>query len=147
MEILKLKSSDLDKFIALIKVFEDVFEMENFTIPPADYLQKQLNNEGFLVFVALKNNEIVGGLTAYRWDQYYSTKPLIYVYDLAVKTAFQRQGIGKLLMSSIVNYGKENSFQEVFVQADVVDDYALDFYRSTGAIAEDVVHFTYLLDD
>lgn len=55
MEIIKLKSSDLDKFIELIKVFEDVFEMENFIIPPADYLQKQLNNAGFLVFVALKD--------------------------------------------------------------------------------------------
>lgn len=35
--------------------------------------------------------------------------------------------------------------EEVFVQADEADDYALDFYHSTGAAEEKVVHFYYPL--
>ncbi len=37
-------------------------------------------------------------------------------------------------------------FEDGFVQADLVDDYALDFYRSTGGMGGDVVHFSYPLN-
>jgi len=77
--------------------------------------------------------------------QYYSTSPLVYIYDLAVAPEYQRKGIGKMLITEIQSYCKDIGVEEVFVQADVADDYALDFYRSTGARGEDVVHFYYPL--
>ncbi|MBP9886534.1 MAG: GNAT family N-acetyltransferase [Leptospiraceae bacterium] len=142
----KLTKGDDEYFIDLIGLFEDVFEMQNFKMPEQEYLRKLLSKENFLVFVALLENKVIGGLTAYTLDQYYSTKPLVYIFDLAVKREFQRQGIGKNLISTINPYCKEAGVEEVFVQADLVDDYALDFYRSTGGIPEDVVHFTYPLN-
>lgn len=142
----KLTKGDDEYFIDLILLFEDVFEMQNFKIPTREYLRKLLSKENFFVFVALLENKVIGGLTAYTLDQYYSTKPLVYIFDLAVKREFQRQGIGKNLISTINAYCKEAGVEEVFVQADLVDDYALDFYRSTGGIPEDVVHFTYPLN-
>ena len=142
----KLTKGDDEYFIDLIGLFEDVFEMQNFKIPEQEYLRKLLSKENFLVFVALLENKVIGGLTAYTLDQYYSTKPLVYIFDLAVKREFQRQGIGKNLISTINAYCQETGVEEVFVQADLVDDYALDFYRSTGGIPEDVVHFTYPLN-
>ena len=146
MEVAKLGSQDLDKFVALIQVFEAVFEMKNFTLPATEHLQNILSKPGFMVFVAEKEHEVIGGLTAYTLDQYYSEKPLAYIYDLAVKTAYQRQGVGKKLMAALTKYCYENGFEEVFVQADKVDDYALDFYRSTPITNEEqVVHFTYSL--
>ena len=89
---------------------------------------------------------VAGGLTSYLLQQYYSQSPLVYIYDLAVKTELQRKGIGKMLISGIAEYCKERGVAEVFVQADEADDYALDFYRSTGGIAEKVVHFVYPLN-
>ncbi len=145
-KIKKLQPHEINKFIALIRVLEDVFETENFHLPKKNYLQQLLAKEDFMVFVALQNDNVIGGLTAYTLQQYYSQKPLIYIYDLAVKRVFQRQGIGKKLISAINNYCKEIGVEEVFVQADEVDDYALDFYRSTGGLAEKVVHFTYPLN-
>ncbi len=143
---LKLQPNDYIFFVELIYLFEDVFEMENFKIPQEEHLRKLLSKEGFYVFVAMLDNKVVGGLTAYTLDQYYSTKPLVYIFDLAIKREFQRQGIGKNLISAINTCCKELGVEEVFVQADLVDDYALDFYRSTGGIPEDVVHFTYPLN-
>ncbi|MGF1637446.1 MAG: GNAT family N-acetyltransferase [Cyclobacteriaceae bacterium] len=145
VEIVKLTSHDLDAFIDLVKVFEDVFEMQNFVMPSREHLQKLLSKPDFFVFVALKDREVVGGLTTYTLHQYYATTPLLYIYDLAVKTDFQRQGIGKKLIATVLSFGKSIGMEEVFVQADKVDDYALDFYRSTGAIEEDVSHFYYPL--
>ena len=52
-----------------------------------------------------------------------------------------------MLISAINSYCKEIGVMEVFVQADEVDGYALDFYHSTGATAEKVVHFYYPLNE
>jgi aminoglycoside 3-N-acetyltransferase I len=145
IEIKKLVNTDIDKFVDLIQVFEHVFEMKHFERPSKSYLQNLLETEGFFVFVALDGAEVVGGLTAYTLQQYFSVSPIVYVYDLAVKTNRQRKGIGKMLMTAIVEYCKKNGFDEVFIQADKADGYAVDFYRSTGATEEQVVHFFYPL--
>ena len=85
-------------------------------------------------------------MAVYLLDQYYSAKPLAYIYDLAVMKEFQRQGIGRMLIENLRNYCKEKGFDKVFVQADKVDEYALDFYRSTNPTCEeDVIHFYYSL--
>lgn len=144
--IKKLAYSDLQQFVQLVRLFGDVFKMSNFTIPPEEHLQRLLSQDGFYVFVALdKNDLVVGGMTAYTLIQYYSIKPLVYIFDLAVKTDLQRKGIGKKLILAINDYCHDAGVEEIFVQADRADDYALDFYRKTTAIEEDVVHFYYPL--
>lgn len=146
IKIQKLEYKDLDKFIALIKLFEKVFEMKNFVMPDKEHLIKILSKNDFIVFVALKNSEVIAGLTAYTLEQYYNRKPLAYIYDLAVDTEYLRQGIGRKLISSIKGFCKRNNYEEMFVQADKVDDYALGFYRSTKpSDEEDVSHFYYNL--
>lgn len=145
IKIEKLNPTDLDKFTQLIRLFEAVFEMENFNMPPEKYLQQVLAKADFIVFVAVLDNRVVGGLTAYILHQYYAVSPLVYLYDLAVETALQRKGIGKSLISNLTNYCKDMGFEEVFVQADKVDHQAVQFYRSTGAREEQVVHFNYSL--
>lgn len=146
VEIRKLKHEDLDKFKELIRLFENVFEMKNFTMPDDDYLQQMLDKETFFVFVASLGNRVVGGLTSYTLHQYYSKQPLVYIYDLAVKTGFQRRGIGRKLIAGITDYCKQTGMEEVFVQADEIDKHAVDFYRSTGATPEKVIHFYYPLN-
>lgn len=147
IQIIKLTDKDLDKFMELIRLFEEVFEMENFSMPRPDYLQQQLTKSGFFVFVAMLNNKVAGGLTAYTLHQYYSTSPIVYIYDLAVKPSFQRQGIGKLLISVINAYCKELGMEEVFLEATQADNHAINFYRSTGAREDQVVHFYYPLNE
>lgn len=146
IQITKLSAQNIDTFIELIRVFEDVFEMESFVMPDRSYLNELLGRNDFLVFVAIAQGKVVGGLTVYVLHQYYSVKPLAYIYDLAVKREFQRQGIGRKLIAAVNAYCSQNGFEEVFVQADEVDGYALEFYRSTGITAEEKVrHFYYNL--
>ncbi len=141
-----LTTADLTKFTELIKVFSEVFEMQQFVLPGEDHLIKTLANKDFIAVVALAENRVVGGMTVYRLNQYYSEKPLAYIYDLAVLQIYQRKGIGSALIEYIKEYCAANGFEEVFVQADRVDAYALEFYRSTGITEEeDVVHYYYKL--
>src|SRR5688500_9028868 len=138
ISIHKLGEQDISIFEELIKLFGNVFEMKGFTIPRREHLAKLLSKDTFFVFVEILEGNVVGGLTSYTLQQYYSEKPLVYIYDLAVKTDLQRKGIGKALISAIVKYCREKNMEEVFVQADEADDYAHDFYRSTGAVEEKV---------
>lgn len=136
---------DLREFVQLIGVFETVFEMKDFKRPTEKHLLGLLEKEDFLVFVAISDRQVIGGLTAYTLGQYYTELPQVYIYDLAVKTEFQRQGIGKKIRDAIIDFCKNMGMDEVFVQADLEDRHAIDFYRSTGGRAEKVIHFSYQL--
>lgn len=130
----------------MIRLFEDVFETENLKLPAVDHLQQLLEKNDFYVFAAFLGDEIVGGLTAYSLVQYYSARPLVYIYDLAVKTTLQRGGIGKKLIAAVTDYCREIGVEEIFVQTERAEDQAVNFYHSTGATAEEVIHFTYPLN-
>lgn len=145
-EIQILKPHDLDQLNDLITVFEDVFEMKNFRRPDQAHLQSLLKKETFFAVTAKTEGKIIAGLTVYVLDQYYSRKPLAYIYDLAVLSEYQRKGVGKRLIEFTNDYCRKMGFEEVFVQADKVDDYAIEFYRSTKPTEEEqVVHFYYTL--
>lgn len=146
LNIKKLSSKDISHFEDLIILFKEVFEMKEFYKPKSEYLNGLLGNEGFHVFVALKEDSVIGGLTAYTLHQYYSEKPLAYIFDLAVVKQWQRKGIGNALIMQTKSYFQQNGYSEVFVQADRVDDYAVHFYRATAPTEEeDVLHFYYTL--
>ena len=144
-EYKKLKIEDLGYLTELIKVYEEVFEMKNFTLPTAQYLQSLLEKETVIFYVAVIDKKVVGGLTAHVLPSTYFTSSEVYIYDLAVETEFQRKGIGRHLIKSLKEYCVSLGLKEVFVQADLEDRHAIDFYRATGGIAESVVHFSYKL--
>jgi ribosomal protein S18 acetylase RimI-like enzyme len=145
IEYKKLESGDLDRLSELIKLYEEVFEMEDFTLPAAQYLQSLLERETVIFYVAMIDNNVVGGLTAHVLPSTYFPSSEVYIYDLAVETEFQRKGIGRQLINSLKEYCASLGLKEVFVQADLEDRHAIDFYRATGGIAESVVHFSYEL--
>ena len=148
IEIKKLNPTDIGNFTDLIKIFEDVFEWENFTIPRNKHLQRLLDDSGFLVFVGKIDKNVVGGLTAHILHRYDTEKPSAYIYDLAVTTDLQRKGIGKLLLETLNDYCKMNGFNEVFVQAETDDIQAISFYKTTPISSElKATHFTYSFDN
>ncbi|HXS36518.1 MAG TPA: GNAT family N-acetyltransferase [Flavipsychrobacter sp.] len=145
IELKTLTSQDIEDFSDLIDLFENVFEMKDFTKPDNKYLQGILAKPGFFALIAKIGNKVVGGLTVYVLDQYYSKKPLAYIYDVAIATEHQRQGIGKALIKYLIDFCREKGFEEAYVQADRVDDHAIEFYRSTKISSEgEVVQFSYL---
>ncbi|EMR03074.1 GNAT family N-acetyltransferase [Cesiribacter andamanensis] len=143
--IKRVGPQEIEEFTALIKLFEEVFELPPLPLPATSYLQQLLLQESFHVFVAMEGSEVIGGLTAFTLPQYHSTAPLLYVYDLAVAPSRQRQGIGRELMATAIAYAREKGMEEVFVQAEEEDLHALDFYRATDAQGQRIFHFTYPL--
>lgn len=142
-EIKQLTNKDLAKFTSLINLFNTVFEEETPTIGSETNSLQLLNNKSFVVLAALTDNEVVGGLTAYELPKYYSDTSEIFIYDLAVKPEYQRQGIGKGLLQSLKEYCAKHGVKELFVMAHEEDEHAIEFYRAAGGKAEKVINFLY----
>ena len=143
LEVRKLTQADLSAFNLLIHLFNAVFEQGESEISSRTNLLKLLSNTNFIAIAAFRENEIVGGLTAYELSMYYSDNSEIFLYDLAVKPEYQRMGIGKRLIHHLREYCVKNGIDEFFVLAHAEDEHAVEFYRSTGGKSEKVVNFLY----
>ncbi len=146
LQIKKLAEHDLLLFKKLIQLFHKVFEMENALTANEAYLKTLLPKRSFIVYAAVYENEVVGGLTAYELPMYYSEGSELYIYDIAVKSEFQRKGVGKQILLSLKEYCRQNGIKEMFVEAHEEDKHAVDFYHSSGGQAEKVVHFNFLVE-
>jgi aminoglycoside 3-N-acetyltransferase I len=145
MEIKKLANNETKAFRNLIEIFNEVFENDK-EIPNNDYLRDLLSKPNFIVFVAMINNKVIGGLSGYVLEMYNSTQPDFYIYDIAVLPDFQKRGIGRMLINSIIDYCNLNGFKEIFVQAEMEDSEAIAFYRKTKVSSEmNAVQFTFSL--
>lgn len=143
IEYLQLSVNNLEELVKLIKLYENVFEMEPFQYPSHDYLEKILKNENTIFVVAKYEEEIIGGLTAHQLASTYFEANEIYVYDLAVHLEFQRKGIGTRLIEELKKISCSKGDKEIFLQADIKDEYAIDFYKKIGGVPENVIHFSF----
>ncbi|NEQ72478.1 MAG: AAC(3)-I family aminoglycoside N-acetyltransferase [Okeania sp. SIO2C9] len=139
-----LSEKDIKLMQDLLNVFGDAFdEVETYckVKPETDYLRKLLSRDYFIVLVALKHEEVVGGLAAYELHKFEQERSEIYIYDLAVSTEHRRQGIAMALIDALKNIAVDRGAYVIFVQADYGDDPAIDLYRNVGGLREDVLHF------
>jgi aminoglycoside 3-N-acetyltransferase I len=144
-KIVQLSKENGTLFKKLIHLFNEVFETKNSEYPDESYLIKLLEKTGFIAYAIIINNEVIGGLTAYELPLYYKNCTEVYIYDMAVKPQFQRQGLGKKLIEALKDYCRIKNIKLVFVEAHEEDIHAVDFYRSIGGQAEKVVHFNFPL--
>lgn len=142
-EVKHLTKKDLSIFKSLVNMFNIVFEEDEPTIGSDANSLKLLSSKNFIALAAISENEVVGGLTAYELQMYYSDISEIFLYDLAVRPEYQRMGIGKALIQNLREYCVKNNIEMFFVMAQEEDEHAIEFYRSTGGKSEKVVNFLY----
>jgi aminoglycoside 3-N-acetyltransferase I len=140
--IRRLTNEDLAEFQGLVHLFNLVFEEES-KIASETHLRKLLSSESFIALAALRDDQVLGGLTAYELPLYYSDSSEVFLYDLAVKPDMQRMGIGKKLIESLKAHCTQNEIKGFFVMAHEEDRHAVEFYHATGGKSESVVNFLY----
>ena len=108
--------------------------------PSERYLRRLLGNDSFIAVAALQDGEVVGGLAAYELRKFEQERSEIYIYDLAVASAYRRQGIATALIQQLKVIAARRGAYVIYVQADLGDAPAIELYTKLGA-REDVLHF------
>jgi aminoglycoside 3-N-acetyltransferase I len=133
---------------ALLETFGEAFnEVDTYSgnPPSVDYLRQLLNSDYFIAIAALKEGEVVGGLTAYELKKFEQERSEIYIYDLAIAAAHRREGIATALIQKLKKLATARGAYVIFVQADTGDDPAIELYTKLG-VREDVLHFDIVVD-
>ena len=127
----------------LLTVFGEAFgdvSTYNGARPSRAYLERLLGRDDFIALVALRGNEVVGGIAAYELHKFEQERSEIYIYDLAVATAHRREGIATALITELREIAASRGAYVIFVQADRDDAPAITLYTKLG-VREDVLHF------
>ena len=151
IEIRQLGPDDILLIEALLTTFGEAFgEMETYTAkrPSEDYLRRLLSGNTFIALAAVKNNKVIGGIAAYELRKFEQERSEIYIYDLAVASAYRRRGIATALIGKLQEIAAERGAYVIFVQADtsIEDEPAIALYSKLGK-REDVLHFDIAVDD
>ena len=145
----QIAADDAATLRALLAVFGDAFEdVATYTAkqPSADYLRRLLASDTFIALAAIKQGQVVGGLTAYQLYKFEQERSEIYIYDLAVAKAHRRRGIATALIQALKPIAKQRGAYVIFVQADNGDEPAIALYTKLG-VREDVLHFDIAVED
>ena len=141
--IQRVNDNDVGLMYELLCVFHEAFAEEEAcrTPPPREgYLQKLLASNFFVVFAAMEEGRVVGGVTAYLLPQFKGEQTELYLYDLAVASTHRRRGIATSLIRELMVFGRKMNAPMVFVQADREDAPAIALYETFGT-KKDVFHF------
>jgi aminoglycoside 3-N-acetyltransferase I len=139
----RLVPGDVARLRALNAVFGESFgELATYGAePPTDaYLDALLAKEHVIALVALKKDDVVGGLVAYELEKFERARREIYIYDLAVAEPHRRQGVATALIERLREIAGERGAWVVYVQADYGDEPAIALYEKVGR-REEVLHF------
>src|SRR5262245_8490038 len=127
----------------LDQVDDDVFDHK---IQPA-LLQSFLTNPANLLFVAVVEDKVIGMASGIAYV--HPDKPLqLFINEVGVSASFQRQGIGKMLVTALLKHGRERGCHEAWVATELDNVAARALYNSVGAKEENerAVVYVYSLD-
>ena len=129
------KNSDLQYIIEIVKEhyadFGDNFNLQKFDSDLKDIEQSYFATNGYFL-VAQSEDEIIGMI---------AIKPIndkvAEIKRFYVRKKFRRQGIGKQLLKTCLDYAKKQGFQKIILWTDIRYKEAQAFYLKNGFEAVD----------
>ena len=142
-QLKQLGPNDLELMHSLLDCFGEEFnerETYNSNRPDDGYMRDLLGSDTFIAVVAYIGSKVIGGLAAYELKKFEQKRSEIHIYDLAVAEPYRRTGIATSLIEQVKLIGKSRGAWLVFIQADYVDEPAVNLYTKLG-IKEEILHF------
>lgn len=111
-----------------VKNVDNVISIQNnlnIHILSKENILNDINNSNFKCIVAVYDKEIIGYIS-------FSCIFDIEIESVLVKSSYQRQGIGTLLLNYIFKFAKENKISNVFLEVRKSNIGAISLYRKLG---------------
>lgn len=127
---------------ALFTLMAEVFEEAHADLSDT-YIEQLLAQHTFWVVAAFDGDRVVGGLTAHVLPMTRNETSELFIYDLAVQTDRQGQGIGRQVIAATRTLAAAAGITTVMVPADEDDTDARAFYRAVGGKESAVAFFIF----
>jgi len=151
-KIERIKSGEANLMTSLNTMFGEAFGEPEIYLsrrPSEEYLEKLLRDENFIALVALTDGgEVVGGITAYVLHKYEQERSEVFVYDLAVREHYRRQGIALALIEELKVISKNKGAYLIVIGADKgEEDIPANTLYSKLGVQEDVYLYDIKVND
>jgi len=104
--------------------------------PDPEAVRGYLADERNVLLFAFEDDRAVGFLRATELRRLTSLRKQMFLYEIGVDEKFRRRGVGKALVTSLLEDCRTRGFSEMFVFTDPANVAAVALYRSTGATTE-----------
>lgn len=144
--IKKLEKSDTTLAKQLIKGWYMDDGVPQVIYPKDKYLYKILNRPNFHAYVALIEEQVVGGLTAYELEMFDTEENEMFLFEIGVSQGYRTQGIARSLIKALKQTCREKRIRIIFVGTSLDNEAAKQLYTTTGGEVEVIPWYTYHLD-
>lgn len=146
IEIRRLQPGDEQIALQVVRHLMPVDE-RNGREPSIHHLKRMLRQDTNYLLIAAMDSTPVAFLTAYRLPALCCDASMVYIFEIEVDPAYQRQGIGKQLISLLKTVCRESDVEDIWVGTDNDNVGAKQLYASTGGIcvASNNCEFVYYL--
>ena len=133
MNIIKVGKADLLVLNEILSNHIDSSDRKE-ARPTLTHLQTLLDDDRSYLFAALKGKFVVGYVLAYRFPSLYASEYLAYLYDIEVSENHRREGIGKLLIKTVLEHLRIDNVKELWLGTGVENEEGQALFSSTGAV-------------
>lgn len=146
MEVIRVKKNDIKIIIEIIANHIDIADKKE-ELPALSHFEKLFGDDRSYLFAAVNNDTVVGYPLAYRFPSLYASEYLAYLYDIEVSPDYRRNGIGRLLVETLLAHLTSDGVKEVWLGTAVDNVEGQGLFHSTGAIksGETFNDYTYYL--
>jgi len=105
-----------------------------------------LSSKDNYIFACIKNNQVIGFVLAYRLPRFDSQADMLYIHEVSVSEEFQRQGIGKKLMTMMLRTCRDEDLSKAFLITNKSNVAANELYLSSKGIVnhdDDIIYYFY----
>jgi L-amino acid N-acyltransferase YncA len=146
MKVIRVRKNDLS-IINEILTHHIEHSDKRVETPSLSHLEELMNDDRTYLFAALSSDMVTGNALAYRFPSLYASEYLAYLYDIEVGVKNRRQGIGRVLVETLLAHLKADGVREVWLGTAVDNVEGQALFHATGALksGETFNDYTYYL--
>lgn len=89
-------------------------------------------DRGFVTIAAIPGVPYVGHCWLGVQNEFFTHKPLAWIFDVTIRDGFRGRGIGRVLLHDMMARCKEKGFEQIGLQVMTHNTRAIEFYRREG---------------
>ncbi len=123
-----IREAQLNDLSALIDLENKCFDADKRQSQTS--IKRSIKSEFQDIFVLEELSHIIGSMTLYRY------KKSIRLYSIAVSPEFQGQGLGKLMMAFLMDFSRQQAFEDITLEVEIKEAKLVMFYEKLGFVVE-----------